>query len=52
MTLNATDSPRRSGNDRSSSMIALYAAGGVRDTIPIYPLYAIMFGSHGVFAFD
>ena len=52
MTLNTTDSPRRSGNNRSSSMIAFYAAGGLREIIPIYPQYAIMFGSHGVSAFE
>lgn len=52
MSLHTTDASKPSGNNRSSSMIAFYAAGGLREIIPIYPLYAIMFGSHGVSAFE
>ena len=37
---------------KSNSMFAFYAAGGLREIIPIYPLYAIMFGNHGVSAFE
>ncbi len=29
-------------------MAAFYFLGGVREIIPIYPLYAIMFGEHGI----
>lgn len=33
---------------RQSSINAFYLNGGLREVIPIYPLYAVMFGEHGV----
>jgi hypothetical protein len=38
--------------DTRNSIVAFYINGGVRELIPIYPLYAIMFGEHGVTAFE
>ncbi|MBD3648341.1 MAG: MFS transporter [Pseudomonadales bacterium] len=37
---------------RRGAIIAFYINGGVREIIPIYPLYAIMFGEHGVSPFE
>ncbi len=34
------------------SIAAFYVNGAVREVIPIYPLYAIMFGEHGVSAIE
>ena len=37
---------------KSTTLAAFYIAGGLREIIPIYPLYAIMFGANGVSAFE
>lgn len=34
------------------SITAFYLYGGVREIIPIYPLYAVMFGEHGISPFE
>jgi MFS family permease len=34
------------------ALLAFYANAGIRELIPIYPLYAIMFSEHGVSAFE
>jgi len=38
--------------DKGKTLGAFYSAGGLRELIPIYPLYAIMFGAHGIGAFE
>ena len=35
-----------------NTLTAFYINGGVRELIPIYPLYALMFAAHGVDAFE
>ena len=52
MTTTPTKPNGHQDSGRSRSMFAFYAAGGLREIIPIYPLYAIMFGSHGVSPFE
>ena len=37
---------------KGKSLAAFYAVGGLRELIPIYPLYSIMFGMHGVGPFE
>jgi len=44
--------PGHADNTRSTNLTAFYIAGGLREIIPIYPLYAIMFGANGVSAFE
>ena len=41
-----------STDNRNNTLGAFYTTGGLRELVPIYPLYAIMFGAHGISAFE
>ena len=43
--------PMPQGIGMNKALAAFYLNGGIREIIPIYPLYAIMFGEHGVSSF-
>ena len=43
--------PMPQGIGMNKALAAFYLNGGIREIIPIYPLYAIMFGEHGVSPF-
>ena len=42
----------KNNTNKNNIVAAFYATGGLRELIPIYPLYAIMFGEHGISAFE
>lgn len=48
----STINPNPANASKSTTLTAFYIAGGIREIIPIYPLYAIMFGANGVSAFE
>jgi len=39
-------------SEHKNTLLAFYFNSGFREVIPIYPLYAIMFGEHGVSPFE